>query len=176
MKSLIKLTVFIGVMVGLLKLPSLAPVKNEVVDSNIKSTIATNNDGVSSQKVVTVEQPAPIVAEPIKPAVEKTPEIHDGVWEWRDLIAKYFPKEQQQNALRIMSKENGAGDPKRVSAPNKNGSRDYGLFQLNDKAQGKRVGYDLEQFKDPETNVRIAYQIWSEQGWRPWSTAKKLGL
>jgi hypothetical protein len=153
------------------QLPQVAP-KQEVKDV----TTAQN------MPIVTVEKPLEqIDASPVqleKPAIEKTEEIEDGVWEWRDLVTKYFPKDQQQNALRIMSKENGAGDPNKVSVPNKDKwrSQDYGLFQLNDHWQGYRVDGDVEQFKNPEKNVKIAYDIWSEQGWKPWSTAKKLGL
>jgi len=115
----------------------------------------------------------------VKPEV-KPEDVTDGVWEQKDLVARYFPKSELINALRIMSKENGSADPERVSVPNKDKwkSRDYGLFQLNDHWQGNRVGGDVEQFKNPETNVKIAYNIWSESGnsWRLWSTAKKLGL
>lgn len=44
----------------------------------------------------------------------------------------------------------------------------YGLFQVN-QVHWARVGGDLEQLYDPEVNVRVAYEIWREQGWTPWA-------
>lgn len=124
-----------------------------------------------------VEQPTQSkVAEPEKAVkLEKTPDITDGVWEWRELVAKYFPADQVHNALRIMSAENGSGNPKVISKPNRNKTRDYGLFQVN-TCHKSRVDGDLEKLQDAETNVRIASEIYKEQGWKPWTTHTKLGL
>jgi hypothetical protein len=49
-------------------------------------------------------------------------------------------------------------------------TNDYGVFQLNCKWQKKRVGGDCNRFLDLETNLRVAHQIYKEQGWKPWST------
>ena len=43
----------------------------------------------------------------------------------------------------------------------------YGLMQIN-AVHSRRVGGNLEALYDPETNLRVAFQIWSEQGWSPW--------
>jgi len=54
---------------------------------------------------------------------------------------------------------------------NKNGSVDYGLFQIND-IHAKRVakhGWTMEDMKDCIKNIEIAHEIWVEQGWMPWS-------
>ena len=115
------------------------------------------------------------VLAPSAPQLVKTDDITDGVWEWKDLIAEYFPQSEQLNALRIMSAENGSGDPTIISKPNRNGTNDYGLFQIN-TCHRSRVDGDLSKLQDPRVNVQIAFQIWSEQSWKPWSTAKKLGL
>jgi hypothetical protein len=58
---------------------------------------------------------------------------------------------------------------------NMNGSTDRGLFQINSVHSG-RVADNLDSLYDPETNVRIAGDIFSEQAWNPWVAAHKLGL
>lgn len=160
-----------------------APVKDELKDNTKLVTTVTagglrtiyiNGQGVTQQAVPVkpekIEQPTqPQVAE------SKPDDITDGVWEWKSLVEQYFPQSEVINALRIMSAENGSGDPKRISKPNRNGTIDHGLFQIN-TCHKNRVDGDLSQLQDAETNVRIAHDIWSEQGWKPWSTAKKLGL
>lgn len=55
-----------------------------------------------------------------------------------------------------------SGDPSAIYGAN------YGLFQVN-AVHSWRVGGDVGALLDPEVNVMIAYQIWSEQGWAPWS-------
>ena len=47
-----------------------------------------------------------------------------------------------------------------------NGNR--GLFQIG-AVHADRVGGDLAALYIPEVNVRVAYEIWSEQGWAPWA-------
>lgn len=51
---------------------------------------------------------------------------------------------------------------------------DYGVMQLNCRWQKRRVGGDCTRFLDLETNLRVAKQIFNEQGWNPWSTKKYL--
>ena len=51
---------------------------------------------------------------------------------------------------------------------------DYGVMQLNCRWQKRRVGGDCALFLDLETNLRVAKQIFNEQGWNPWSTKKYL--
>lgn len=64
-------------------------------------------------------------------------------------------------ALSVMRCES-SGDPMAYSAGN------YGLFQLSAVHAG-RVGGDPRAFFDAEVNVKTAFQIWTEQGWRPWA-------
>lgn len=89
------------------------------------------------------------------------------------LIAKYFPQEQWSNTCRIMKAESEF-DPNNTHN-NTDGSIDRGLMQIN-SVHSKRVNGDLESLFDPDTNVRIAREIWGEQGWSPWVAAKKLGI
>lgn len=51
---------------------------------------------------------------------------------------------------------------------------DYGVFQLNCRWQKRRVGGDCTRFLDLETNLKVAKQIFNEQGWNPWTTKKYL--
>ena len=45
---------------------------------------------------------------------------------------------------------------------------EVGLFQIA-PLHAWRVGGDVKRLLDPETNIRVAWEIYSEQGWRPWS-------
>ena len=67
-----------------------------------------------------------------------------------------------QEALRVMHCES-RGDPLAASA-----GGDRGLFQIN-PVHRARVGGNLSRLHDPETNVAVAWAIYSEQGWRPWA-------
>lgn len=66
------------------------------------------------------------------------------------------------------------GDPS-ASHLNTNGTIDRGLFQIN-SIHIARVDGNLAALFDPATNVRVAYAIYSEQGWCPWSTSRAIGL
>lgn len=58
---------------------------------------------------------------------------------------------------------------------NTNGSVDRGCFQIN-SVHLWRVNNDIQALYKPKTNTIIALQIYKEQGWKPWVTARKLGL
>lgn len=90
------------------------------------------------------------------------------------LIQKYFPQDQWENALRVIQGESG-GNPqaigdkypiKGILAPS------YGLFQIR-ALPGRPAP---EQLLNPEFNVAYAANLFKEQGWRPWTAARKLGL
>lgn len=99
-----------------------------------------------------------------------SPQIKPGVEQWRPLVEQYFPASQVDNALAIMSAESG-GNTTALSS-----TQDRGLFQINQCHRAK-VGGNLDALYDPETNVKVAYLIWSSNGsWRPWTTARALGL
>lgn len=77
-------------------------------------------------------------------------------------------KNNCQEALIIAKHESGFR-PWAISSTN-----DWGVFQLNCKWQKRRVGGDCRRFLDPDTNIRIAKQIYDEQGWNPWTTKRYL--
>lgn len=75
------------------------------------------------------------------------------------LVAGYpWPVDQ---AIRVMMCES-SGDANAVNGPNQ------GLFQINAAVHQDRVAPG-ESLYDPVVNVRVAYAIWQDQGWRPWS-------
>lgn len=55
-----------------------------------------------------------------------------------------------------------------IGGPNFNGSYDYGLFQLNEIHAAKWPEF-WEMWADPYWNTAKAYELWVDQGWRPWS-------
>lgn len=55
----------------------------------------------------------------------------------------------------IAAKENPAQDPLAVGAVNTNGTRDYGLMQVNEKT-GAQYGYTIADLKVPANNVNAA--------------------
>ena len=90
------------------------------------------------------------------------------------LVAKYFPQDQVQNALKVIQGESG-GNPQAVgdNYPIKGEIRpSYGLFQIRTFPNRPSP----EQLMDPEQNVAYAAQLYKNQGWNPWTAARKLGL
>lgn len=56
------------------------------------------------------------------------------------------------------------GNPQAYNAATKM----YGLMQIS-SIHAARVGGDLARLYEPETNARIAYQLYTESGWSPWA-------
>jgi hypothetical protein len=79
-------------------------------------------------------------------------------WEW--LVSRYrWPVAE---ALSVLSCES-RGDPAAYRAGN------YGLFQIN-SIHAWRVGGKVASLFEPETNVRVAYDVWRDNaGWGPWA-------
>ena len=74
-------------------------------------------------------------------------------------------------ALRVAECESEL-KPWAVSPPNSNGTRDWGVMQINDGAWGKRVfGERWDRVLDPQTNVDMAWHIYQTAGnsWQPWT-------
>jgi hypothetical protein len=100
-----------------------------------------------------------------------------------DLVRANFPADQVGNAMAVSRCESGHGN--RVSKPNSNGSRDFGVFQINDggtlQAALRAVGVSFSSITDarkkaldPALNVRMARAIWDSRGWQPWTCAAKM--
>ena len=95
-----------------------------------------------------------------------------------ELIQKYFPMTQWQNATNIARCESGL-IPNRVGDTSlkfyENGvmyGMSYGVFQIR-HLEGRP---SPDQLINAEFNVKYAYGMWESQGWIPWSCAKKLNI
>ena len=82
-----------------------------------------------------------------------------GVEQWRALVSQYnWPVEQ---VLEVIRCESGG---RNVASPD---GQNIGPLQVNVIHSGKlREG---ESLWEPEVSIRIAYEIWADQGWGPWS-------
>jgi membrane-bound lytic murein transglycosylase MltF len=124
------------------------------------------------KEIQVVEKKVEVIKEVIKYLPKKTSTTATtkatNVEQWRPLVSKYFGSKTDE-ALRIMACESG-GNPNALSH-----TQDRGLFQINQCHRAK-VGGNLNALFDPETNVRVAYQIYGGVSWRPWVCSHKVGL
>lgn len=75
-----------------------------------------------------------------------------------------FPATEIPTAVAVALAESG-GETTAVSPVNSNGTRDYGLWQINS------VHAPLGDWANPTHNAQLAFQIWSaRKSWTPWST------
>lgn len=82
-------------------------------------------------------------------------------------------------AIRIAKSENGWNSRKHFdctinnAGTNRDGSIDYGIFQINNIHRAKIEAYYLRPFEEVVTNcfdnVDVAYDIYKSSGWYPWS-------
>ncbi len=94
-----------------------------------------------------------------------------------EMITKYFPQQEINNAQNIAMKESSF-NPQAINV-NPNGTRDVGLFQINEIHAPeilKQFGYTMDDLLDPEKNMQVASWLFQKQGWQPWTTAKTIGL
>ena len=80
-------------------------------------------------------------------------------------IRRIFGKDAQI-ALAVSQAENGSRACDRVSRPNRDGSVDIGVFQVNSNAHKAKATPD--ELKDCLTNIKVAKQIYDKSGWFPW--------
>ena len=62
-------------------------------------------------------------------------------------------------------------DHEAISPTNRNGTRDYGLMQINNGAWQEYFGQRWAQVLNAEQNIAMAYEIYSQYGWQPWTCA-----
>lgn len=87
-----------------------------------------------------------------------------------ELFDKYFGKDASI-AKAVCRAESGLNE-KVVSKPNKNGTRDYGICQVN-TIHAWRVGGELNNLLDKETNIRVSSEIFRDNGsFNPWTCFK----
>jgi hypothetical protein len=101
------------------------------------------------------------------------------------LVVEHFPADQIGNAMAVSRCESGHSNA--IGALNSNGTRDWGVFQLNDggtlQAALQRIGVAYASTAeaqrlalDAETNIRAARSIYDSRGWAPWVCAHKTGI
>jgi hypothetical protein len=92
----------------------------------------------------------------------------------QDLIRSRFPRGEWDNALAVAECES------RFQAlavnVNTNGTRDLGLFQINDGGTLQELGGDEGLAFDPVWNVDAAYRLWRSYGWIRWTCAFRVGI
>lgn len=132
---------------------------------------ASQEESIQSEeepvKPVSVASPTVKKVSPKKDTKKKIVGVSGNCESWRPLVSKYFPKNQVDNALFVMSKESGCKQTS-LSPKNHDGTRDRGLFQVNN-VHADKVSGNLDLLFDPETNIRIASGIYLARGnWSAW--------
>ena len=90
-------------------------------------------------------------------------------------IAERFGSQDFTRAVRVAWCESRL-NPNSVSPKNRNGSRDHGLFQLNDDGTMQRLGVTHSTALDISANVNAAWVLLQDRGWKPWTCAHALGI
>lgn len=80
-------------------------------------------------------------------------------------IRRIFGKDAKM-ALAISQAENGTRKCDRESKPNKNGTIDIGIFQINEIHSSKGNLYGCTD------NILVALQIYKASGWSAWTVYK----
>ncbi len=91
-----------------------------------------------------------------------------------NLIQKYFPQSEWGRAYQVMMAES-KGNPQAVGDNypiNGEVRPSFGLFQIRTFPNRPPP----QALVDPETNVRYAAELWKSQGWKPWTTAVRMGF
>lgn len=105
--------------------------------------------------------PSPAPTPPPAPAVQAPPA--DGL---EALVCSLpWPCEE---ALAVARCESGVDKVGRLDGVFASSGSSYGLFQIN-HIHARRFPDFWESWMNPAKNTAWAFQIWSEQGWRPWS-------
>lgn len=120
------------------------------------------NDGCSFFMVRAVEtiEPETVKDTEIVVLSEKEQIIH--------YITQVFGKDAP-DAFNILHCENRGLNPKAVNH-NRNGTRDLGIFQLNDAYWGGEENFDWK------TNIDKAHKIFKNGGWSQWSCSHRIGV
>lgn len=93
----------------------------------------------------------------------------DGVLVARAAKAAGFPDSQLVTAVAIAYAESSF-DENATNRSNRNGSTDYGLWQINSVHDYPELKDG--SWKDPKVNAQLAYRVWKSQGWGAWSVYK----
>lgn len=61
----------------------------------------------------------------------------------------------------------------RATHRNRNGTVDYGLFQLNSGGTMQSLGITAAQALEPQANIDAAYRLFKRRGWQPWVCSRR---
>ena len=140
--------------------------EKNLISSEVKIVKVSNIriDSKVSDKVINSKNTLP--KQPVVNTVVQSTNVNYPVYTVEEIKAKICEAfgSECANALIIAKAESGY----RQFVISK--TNDYGVFQLNCRWQKRRVGGDCSRFFDVDTNIRIAKQIYTEQGWNPWTT------
>lgn len=140
-----------------MKLPKTEPTKDEVAQAQIAQRQAELAKQAELENLKKLEEQKQIDAANAVKTVKQVAvaNVSYNVEQWRPIVAKYpWPVDQ---AMLTMSRESG-GNPRAISKTD-----DHGLFQIHNGL----TNYG-QAIYDPETNVRIAYNMYKARGWKPW--------
>lgn len=117
---------------------------------------------VEVEKIVEVEKP---VAVPLGCDTEKCSILA--------YIVEVF-QDEAANAITIIRKcENSTFDQNRTNQ-NRNGTKDWGIFQINDANANLCRGLDYQNnWKD---NIDCAYKVYQSQSWSAWACSEQIGV
>lgn len=62
-----------------------------------------------------------------------------------------------------------------ASAAEPDGSRSYGLWQINSSHGFPELSASTKAWQDPRINAQLAKRVWDSQGWNAWSVYKPSG-
>lgn len=100
-------------------------------------------------------------------AIANSRGVGAGVEQWRDLVAAYFPPNQVDRALCIISRESN-GDPNAYNSS----SGASGLFQHLPKywdSRSAKAGWSGASIMDTNANTAVAAWLWTVDGWWHWN-------
>lgn len=115
------------------------------------------------------------------------PQFVDVAPEMQDIIRAIVQDPNQVNNFINLAAQESSLNPSNINQnSDQRGTKDYGLFQINDYWQRplyESMGYTVDDLLNPEVNAEVAYEIWKRNearregtGFNPWVAAQALGL
>lgn len=145
-----------------------APTPEIVVTLDSEAVVAQIQSTTTTSTITTIPPTttsSTVVIQSVQKAQPQPVEVPSG--EIESLIMARWGPEHGPKAVAVARCESG------LNPQASNGSH-HGLFQISKRwheARVNRMGYSFEQMYEAQPNIEVAYAIWSEQGWRPWTCA-----
>jgi len=138
------------------------------VQARVGETLVTVDQPVKVQVSPTPTPQLAVMPTPVIPTATPTPTQKEAIIAE---IVRVFG-EEAPNAFNVLFCENRGLRPDAINH-NRNGSTDHSIFQIN-SIHTKRFG---DKFKtDWKENIRVAYVLQQEQGWRIWSCSDRVQI